>query len=248
MANEIGSKQFTSVVVRDRPGRRVAIRIAVVVALVITAVASYWLGGYRIFSDYRQLKADHERLQAVLKDTEAKLEEASQQLANQKLGASVDQQALEEVRATVSEHKQTINRLNEEISFYKGLMAPTDRERGLGIRSWEIYPGKEPGRYQYKLVMQQLAVKHNLLIGSVTVTLVGRMGDKEQSFTLNALSDEVGDRSIRLRFKYFQYIDGELQLPEGFVVDRVDIVAHASKPNAATVEKHYGWVVQVAGA
>lgn len=242
-----GSKQYRSIVVEDRPGRRLAIRLGVLLLLCVCTAAAYWLGGREVGSDYRQLKADYRQAQQALEEARAELAGLGQQLANQELGSEVDRQAVEEIRAVVREHKETITKLNEEISFYKGLMAPTERERGLGIRSWEVYPTAEPNRFQYRLVMQQLAVKHSVLSGSVNVMLVGRHQGVEQSYSLDILSNEVDNKNIRLRFKYFQYIDGELQLPEGFVVDRVDIVARASKPKKVQVEKHFGWVVQVAG-
>ncbi len=248
MSPVTGSKQFRSVVVRDRPGRRLAIRMVVIVLFIASTALAYWLGGQELRGDYRQLARDHKAVQQALAETRDELKAASQQLANHKLGSEVDRQAVEEIRAVVREHKETITRLNEEISFYKGLMAPTERERGLGIRSWEVYPASEPGHYQFRLVMQQLAVNHRLLTGSVTVTLVGRRNGVEQSYTLDILSEDIDKKAVYLRFKYFQYIEGALQLPEGFVVDRVDIVARATKPKAVTVEKHYGWVVQVAGS
>ena len=122
-------------------------------------------------------------------------------------------------------------------------MAPTERERGLSIRSWEVYPTGDPRRFQFKLVVQQLAVKHALLKGGVTVQLVGKQNGVEQIFPLNILSEQIETMPARLRFKYFQYVDGELQLPEGFSVERVDIVAKATAPKAAQIEKHYSWVV-----
>lgn len=247
MNSVTGSKQYRSVVVVDRPGRRMAIRIAVIVALFVVAGAAYWVGGRVTLSDYERLVEENLVLQQNLASTTADLDQVRQKLANQSLDSEVDRQAVEEIRAAVREHKQTIAKLNEEISFYKGLMAPTESERGLGIRSWEVYPTSDPNRFQYKLVMQQLAVNHKVLSGEVTVTLVGRMAGEERSFTLDILSEDVDKKDIRLRFKYFQYIDGEVQLPEGFVVDRVDILARASAPKVVQVEKHYGWIVQVAG-
>lgn len=247
MDTVVGSKQYRSIVVHDRPGRRLAIRLGVLILLLVASAAAYWIGGRETLGAYQQLKVDYQQAQQALTETQQELAKLSQRLTNQKMGSEVDRQAVEEIRAVVREHKETITKLNEEISFYKGLMAPTERERGLGIRSWEVYPTAEANRFQYRLVMQQLAVKHSVLSGAVSVMLVGRHQGVEQSYSLDILSNEVDKKDIRLRFKYFQYIDGELQLPEGFVVDRVDIVASATKPKKVKVEKHFGWVVQVAG-
>ena len=247
MNKVVGSRQYRSVVVEDRPGRRLAVAAAAVAVVALSLAIAYWAGGYALRGEYRQLQSDHQTLQQELEQARSKLEETSQALTNLQLGSEVDRQAVEQVRETMRGDQETIAKLNEEISFYKGLMAPTERERGLGIRGWELYPGAEPNRFQYRLIVQQLALKHTLLVGSVSVTLVGREQGVERSYPLSALSEQVNDTNIKLRFKYFQNFEGELQLPEGFVVDRVDIVARASKPNAVEVEKHFGWIVQIAG-
>ncbi|MEE8057723.1 MAG: DUF6776 family protein [Pseudomonadales bacterium] len=247
MDEVIGSKQYRSIVVQDRPGQRLLIIVSLVALMVVLALSAYWFGGKSIRGNYQTLSNRYQESIQQLEIAEVKYEDVSQQLANITLGADIDRQAVDNVRAVVREHKQTITGLNEKISFYKGLMAPTERERGLGIRSWEVYPTGDPQRFQFKLVMQQLALKHTVLKGDVTVELVGRQAEQELSFSLDILSEQVEGGNIKLRFKYFQYIDGELKLPEGFVVQRVDIVARATVPKAVRVEKHYGWIVQKIG-
>lgn len=247
MSKVTGSKPYQTRVIHDRPGQRQQLLVAGVLLLLVAIALAYWLGGRSVQADKQSLQALQALTQQQLQEAEASYQDVAQQLANIKLGSEVDRQAVEEVRAVVREHKQTIAELSEEIAFYKGLMAPTDKERGLGIRSWEVYPTADPDRFQFKLVMQQLAVKHALLVGSVVVELVGKQYGVEQTFPLSIISQQVQDKSVRLRFKYFQTIDGELQLPEGFSVERVDVVAKASKPKAVTVEKHYSWLVQNSG-
>lgn len=244
MAEVTGSKQYRSVVVQDRPQRRWLIRITVIAVVVVVALLSYWQGGQLLRAEHQQLSSDFQRVSAQLKQVAARYQDASQQLTNAKVGSDIDRQAVNEVRSVIGEHKQTINQLNEEITFYKGLMAPTEREQGLGIRSWELYPGSAKGRYHYKLVLQQLALKHTVLKGSVQVDIIGRRNGIEETLSLDILSGQLDGKGIKLRFKYFQYVDGELQIPVGFVPERIDIVARATSPKKVSVEKHYGWIVQ----
>ena len=243
MSSVLGSKQYKSVVVQDQPVRRWLLIVAIILFIIGVTVASFWFGGKKLGLDHSQLQQRYSESQQKLKALKVQHQLLSQKLANANVGAQVDRQAMESVRIVVREHKQTIAELNEEIAFYKGLMAPTERERGLGIRSWELYPIDET-RYEYKLVLQQLAVKHSLLKGSVSVELVGRRGVDEVRLSLHQMSDQIIQKDMVLRFKYFQYIEGELQLPEGFVPERVDVLAKANKPKAVQVAKQYGWVVQ----
>ncbi|MBL4827994.1 MAG: hypothetical protein JKY66_09840 [Spongiibacteraceae bacterium] len=239
-----GSKQYRSVVVPYQP-RRKGVRFLVGGVLLLTVAGMFfWLGGSSIQGQYQRLKVESEQLTIKLKMSELKREEVSQRLATAALGADVDREAVNEVRASVREHQQTIAQLNEEIGFYKGLMAPTEREKGLSIRSWEVYSTSDTRRYQFKMVVQQLAHKHRLLKGSLAVNIVGQLGAEERVLPLSSLSGKNEHQNIKLRFKYFQNFDGEIKLPEGFEPRRVDIVARASSPKRVQIERHYSWTVQ----
>ncbi len=238
-----GSKQYRYIVVRHQPGRRLVAVLVVAAMLVLVAQISFKWGGSDVAAGYDSVVVDRDRLAEELLADRAALQEASQQLANISLGAEVDRQAVDGIRQVVKEQKQTIAELTEEITFYKGLMAPTDKEKGLSIRGWELYPTNNPRRYQFKLVVQQLAVKHALLKGSVTVDVVGRRGGLEETLSWDILSDDVASRQVKLRFKYFQNIEGDINIPVGFEPQRIDLVAKATSPKTAQVEKHYGWIV-----
>jgi hypothetical protein len=244
MTEVAGSKQYRSVVVQHRPGRRALLLVALSALLIASCGLCYWLGGVLVETKYQGLAGENATLSQQLISTSGNLAEVSQQLANISTGAEIDRQAVNEVRTVISEHKQTINALNEEINFYKGLMAPTERERGLGIRSWELYPGSAPGRFQFKLILQQLALKHSMLKGDVVVDIVGKRAGVEQTLSLASLSEQIKGKAIKLRFKYFQYVDGELQLPGDFVAERIDIRATATTPKKVQVEKRVSWLVQ----
>ena len=149
MGKVIGSKQYRSIVVQDKPSRRRLAIASVVLMIVAVAQLAYWHGGKTTRADYRKLTLKYAKVIEQLQIAQARYQDASQQLTNSQLGSDIDRKSVQAVRSMVSQHKQTINQLNEEINFYKGLMAPTERERGLGIRSWEVYRGGAANRFRY---------------------------------------------------------------------------------------------------
>lgn len=239
-----GSEQYQSIVIRYRPRQRFWWLLAALAIFFSFIAISAWLTNYLADRGYQQLVVERDELRNELVEARAVATEAEQRLINQQLGSEVDRQSVEEVRQLLRDEKKKIAALNEEIRFYKGLMSPTELVSGLGIRAWEIYATDVPGVYQYKLLMQQLAVKHRLLKGKVAVNLVAKSDDKQQRHNLAALSDQVKSSEITLRFKYFQSIEGELSLPEGFVPEWVEVVASASSPKTVKLEKNYDWLVQ----
>ena len=102
----------------------------------------------------------------------------------------------------------------------------------------------DPGRYRYKLVMRQKdADGDTFLLGHVNVNLVGLQGDEQVILALRDISKTEDELDIRLRFRYFQNIEGELTLPEGFQPDRIQIAAVSDEPVSKTISEDFGWVV-----
>ena len=100
-------------------------------------------------------------------------------------------------------------------------------------------------RFRYKLVLrQQDADGDTFLTGHVNVNLVGRQGADQVILPLREVSENVDELDIRLRFKFFQSIEGELALPEGFEPERIQIAAVAAEPVAKSIDQNFSWVVE----
>ncbi|TQV71707.1 hypothetical protein FKG94_18815 [Exilibacterium tricleocarpae] len=239
-----GSKQFRKVVVPYRPMRRVTVGLVVAAGVVLAVVGSYLFGDFNGGQLQAQAVAERDRLRLEVAAKTQEADELRQQVANLKLGAQVDRKASEDVRGEVIELKAQIAELQEDITFYRGLMAPTGNKRGLTIGSLDVISTGAPREYQYRVVVQQLAVNHQVLSGYLQFNVVGRQAGIVSTIPLKDLSEQVGSDNIRLRFKYFQNLEGKLVLPEGFEPERIELLAKSTGRNAATVEKQFGWLVQ----
>src|SRR5690606_23358251 len=134
--------------------------------------------------------------------------------------------------------------LEEDITFYRGLMAPTENRRGLTIGSVDEIATGVSRQYDFKVVVQQLATNHQVLNGTLTVDIVGHQEGVVRRIPLSELSPQVDEENIKLRFKYFQNIQGQLQLPEGFEPERIELLAKSTGRDGVSVEKKFGWLVQ----
>jgi hypothetical protein len=123
-------------------------------------------------------------------------------------------------------------------------MAPTKEERGLGIRSMDLLATKNTRKFAFKLVLQQLAVEHRLVRGDVQINVVGRQEGAEKTLPLSALSEQVANELIKFKFKYFQNIQADLLLPEGFEPQRIDVVVKSK--GKKSLEKKFAWLTQEA--
>lgn len=239
-----GSKQHRVVVVTYRPWLRMAVTIGTLVLLVVMSWFSYFFGLKEGQSQQAIAISERNELrdQVVQKDDE--IEGLRQDVANLKLGSQVDRKASEEVRAEVIDLKAQIAALKEDISFYRGLMSPTDNKSGLTIGSLNVISTGVSRHYEYKLVVQQLATNHKMLNGYLTFEIFGRQGEQLVTLPLKDVSEKVSYDRIKLRFKYFQTLEGRLVLPEGFEPERIELTARSLGDKSVVVEKKFGWLVQ----
>jgi hypothetical protein len=232
-----------SVVVQEDPRRRRRLRVLAGLVLLGTFVAGLLLGIGGVSMQW-SIAEEKEDLQNQLLLLSRQTEELQQWQANNQTRRDIDAAALELVRLEMASQQETIAELERGIKFYKSLMEPGELKEGLSIRSIDIIADDEPGHYQFRILVQQSTRRHQLLTGSLNVWVVGELDGKAAKFDLPALSEDVPNANIRLRFKYFQAIDVELVLPAGFTPHVVQMSAKSTKPSRSEVSEEFPWPVQ----
>jgi hypothetical protein len=222
-------------------------RLQVVIAtllLAVTLLAGFYFGQRAVYSG---VGIDAERYRAMQQAVEASDREVARlqaELDVQVARQQMDQQALELVRREIAAQKEQISVLEEGLRFYRSLMAPGDIAQGLSLRPLELVALEPPGQYAFRIVAQQEARKHPLLKGELSAEVNGLLSEQEVSYLLAELSDDLDEESVPLRFRYFQSIEGQLSLPDGFEPHSVTLVARATTPRAMEVREQFPWRVQ----
>lgn len=234
------TKKTRMVVVPYNPMRRWVLRSATVVMIGV----AFAVGVLKGSNDYIDIKAQRDQLQRDSELARAASNKHRMRVAQLAIDSEVDQRVTDAARDSIAGMRQEIAVLKSEISFYKGLMAPTKAERGLGIRSLDLLATSNPRKFGFKLVLQQLAVEHRLVQGNVEVNIVGRLGGAEKALALSDLSAHVAAKLIKFKFKYFQNIQADLMLPEGFEPQRIDVAVVSKGKNKVNIEKKFGWLTQ----
>lgn len=170
------------------------------------------------------------------------LAQLEQELTNARQGAVIDRQAVEQVREAVVASEAKIAALKTDLVFYRGLMAPTATEKGLSIRSISLTPASDANSFDYQLVLQQLAIKHRLLRGTYHLILRGDLDGEQQALLLRDLVEP--EVKLDFRFRYFEKIEGSLQLPQGFKPELIEVVAETNEKRPTRVQKQFSWTVK----
>lgn len=218
-------------------------RHALLVLLLLAVPLAFWLGMLWAERQAQREQGDSQALLTRLAEQEQELELLRQRLVVVGSSEKVAQQAIEQNRRTIKLLEEQIFKQQQDLAFYKGVLAPASRREGLRIRAFELQATDNPRRFRYKLLLSRVGTGDQLLQGQLRITVEGRQGGKDASLELSALSDEVSTASIPFSFKHFQSFPeagrfGELQLPEGFEPRRVKVRAEVKgdKPLDRTFE------------
>lgn len=240
MAAVKGSKQYQMVVVPHRPIYKTGILLLFVLAMVAFSFLTYEYGMGEGLTLQVEVVKEKDLIKTQLAEATKSVDRMRQEIASLKLGGEVDSRATEEVRQTVEALQDEIALLNEEIMFYKGVMVPNAEDKGLRIERLSIEDTPDPNKFRYSLLLTQIVDKHDYVQGGVEIALVGSEGDFDLQLSLSDMSQAEKD-IIGFRFRYFQNINGELNLPIGFEPRELVIVARSSGRNSQRLEKKFSW-------
>jgi hypothetical protein len=211
---------------------------------VLMLLAGMYLGR---FAAYVDMNADPQTVHGMrleISHLREELKAVTGDLQLQHTLHEVDSRALEMVRSEMATQNERTAELEEDLRFYRSLVAPDNTANGLSLRQPEIVADKRPGHFKYRFVIQQKARKHAEVEGTLSVSVVGLEGEEEASYQLVSLSPGTDEEAVALKFRYFQAIEGELVLPDGFEPKEIAVVARASKPRETEVKEQFPWELQ----
>lgn len=229
------------VVIRHRPGYRVRRTLILLVFSVVAAVIGYATGMAQGGFRFSTAEESRNRLSDQVEQLRDQNREMSQQIVNLERGRAVDQQALNQARRNIVELETRLASLQSELVFYKNIMAPSESTRGLQIDRVRIRQAPDEGVYDFMVVLVQRGDNKSYLSGSAEVSVVGLRGEQKESIALRDLSADIEETDIKLRFRYFQEVKGQLTLPDGFEPLEVQVMAKRDGSGSAKVERTFDW-------
>ncbi len=178
----------------------------------------------------REQLADSEQQNRTLRERSAVLERANQ----------VDKQAYGEVENSLKQLQDELLELKEEVAFYRGIVSPAETASGLNVADFRVTGIGADREYRFKLVLTQVKTNDRLVKGYARVAFEGVMDGAQVEVGMKELSGGALN-TLKLRFKYFQNIEGEVVLPEGFVPSRVLVEVVPSGKGWTRLKKTFDW-------
>ena len=225
-------------VIKPRYSPRIKLLLAGIAAIVLLVSAGliYNYGLNRAGFERQSAEQTQQTLQDETRKLQDQNQELQESLARAQRTIQMDQAAYQDLDKSLKASAQEIVKLREELNFYRNIISPADKKSGLRIQSLYIEPVGSANQFRYKLVLIQ-ALKHEQTIQGRAVFEISGMQVGEESI-LHFPTPQ--DRPILVNFKYFQDIEGKLELPRNFQPKRIKISIQ-NPGGAPMVEATYAW-------
>ncbi len=241
-----GSPVYRMKVVPHRPLKNAFITLVLLALIGATLTATYF---YALSQASRERLSPQEaqELRAQLEKLTHEASESKRELAKFQLSAEVDRQAGEKLRKRVMVLRDEKAALQRDVEVYR-ILTSKKSTNPMGI-SFGIFSvsALADNKKQFKLVVQKLAEGDDDFSGQLRVLVVGQKDGAETKISLHELvvrkvDTEPLSENIPLNFKFFQNIDTEIVLPDGFVPVRVELAVKSdSRRNPVTVAAELEW-------
>ncbi|MCF5888022.1 DUF6776 family protein [Aeromonas veronii] len=191
--------------------------LKLLVVLAVGGLIGYFVGNHQELAQSSLLVVQQETLDRqgkAIGQLKTELGVKDTQLATQKA-------AFEQLQTTLKSQEAQVQELKRQLAFFERIMRPTGEQVGVVIDNLTLQETSIPGRYHYRLALTQPAKKRELFRGQVQIRVEGSLADKPKTLTGRDLGMKVSEWRYALR--YFQLLEGNWQLPEGFVPDRIRV-------------------------
>ena len=184
------------------------------VSLAVGLAVGQWSGKEAVLQNGALLQ----RLNAL----EGLQQSLERELAASKLAADVQEQAAQELQQRLTQLLGEKVELENAVSFYRDLMEVGAKKEGLRVASFTVLATNTPQIFQFSILVTQIAEKRKYVAGDIQLKVIGILQGGRHEVIFDAKNAVVGF-PLKLRFKYFQDLVGQIRLPPDFIPERVSI-------------------------
>lgn len=236
-------------VVRRQPPRHRRLQLLVlgVAALLAAGWGLYELGARQAGFDRAAVSQERRAQNRELAELRRQNQALRERITLLETSADIDRQAYRQVDASLAELQAAVQVREEELQFYRTIVSPEDRVPGLRLERAQLR--RVTGdRFALQLVVVQALRQVNRLEGSIAMRLSGRDASGERTLDLSEwLHDETGSVDFAFSFRYFQELEWEFRLPEGFVPSQLRVELTPSGRNAVPLSHTIDWPEETTG-
>ena len=192
------------------------------------------VSGYSIVSALSEGIELRSRNRALTEENESLRSRA----ATAEVGQRVDRQAQSDAQMMMGELQAETARQQQELQFYRGLVARQFGAGTLRVQELKVRAGEEERHFRVLVTLVQAATRESVATGTVTFTVKGADGT---SLPLADIEPD-GRRELPFSLRYFQQIEVRVELPPDFQALGLDVEYRRGR-NSEPVRQTFPWRV-----
>lgn len=212
-----------------------------VLAIIASMAMFFFLGNSYQGYHSHQVAVERDTLLLKIEELESRNSQLVQKNAQLEGASKVDRDAYELASKEMVELQQQLLAQKEELAFYQGIVSPGGSALGVNLQSFEIYPELDQDQYSYKLILTKRGRTTTRVRGRVEAVVRGEDESGLKEHRLADLKLENRGKDATFSFRYFQVLQGEIQLPAGFQPLEVELTVIPTTKKVKSVSEKIAW-------
>jgi len=183
-----------------------------------------------------QVEAKQREIVALQKERE----QLGQQITELRRSSQIDKEAMEKIKVEVKQYQDERMKQEEELTLLRGLVAGS-KKTGLLIRDLRLEKTDARRGFRYHFTVAQVKDDQNEINGNIAITFEGKKDGKGRNLPLKEVSPDKQD-TLKMRFRHFQDLEGEIALPKGFEPETL-LIEVQPEGDIPALSRRYDWAV-----
>jgi hypothetical protein len=225
-------------IISSQEGMPLWLRLLLLLLLILAAAwLGYQQGSVGGSTGFTMLPQDSKQQINLL---EKERNDLRRELTMVKQAAEIDRESMSSVREKIKQFQDERLKMEEELAFLRGIVSTGSKKHTLKVQNFRLEPGLEARQFVYKFSVSQVINSGIVAKGRIEMSVEGLQDGRSKLLGLNQISDDKAE-NIKMRFRFFQNIEGKLLLPEGFEPATINIEVKPSGDKLEPVKESYNW-------
>ena len=221
-------------------------RAAFLALLVASVVVSVWYAfdrgrlsaGFDRVETRQRLEQQDEKIEML----EGQRSTLSKKIAILERSSQIDRMSVDEMKAQLKALQSERMEQEEELAFLRSIVSTETKKAGLRIQGFQLETAEKARSYAYQFTVSQVLKNVGLATGQIWISIDGTQAGKSRRLALQDVTAETKE-SLKMRFRYFQNVEGIIQLPQGFSPDSFNVKVKPKNKKLAPVAANFKWIL-----
>ena len=191
--------------------------------------------GYSAISSALQRQA----LASRISQLERERERLTSRLAAREVAGQVDAEAQAEVQAMIGELQAELARQQQELDFYRGLVAEKFGTGTIKVQELSVRPRGE-GAFTVLVTLVHTASRDSTASGWLSLAVTGSRAGALTRLGLGEIAPEAGKR-VDFSLRYLTTVEVPIRLPKGFEPASIELEFRSNRSGPDPVSQTFPW-------